>query len=315
MKVLGVEVDVLTKEEMVKNIFTKYQAIQVEKNKENKRFPLSPSGALKEEIDLYYELCAYFDGETHETLPMSGETHHLLGLGHYLEPLILDLVNLELEVVERNKRITYGKIKKKDDTYLDLSGETDAIAKNSYGELFIIDSKTSGRWAFDKKEVKEDYVAQLNLYMHGTGIKKALICYYCKDNSNMRIHEFNYNKELAEATLDKFQRMLTAYENKTPPKMTAFWGGESWRPSYSKYREFLHKDFELSLGDREVVEVDSLLKEITLFKQNGKKAIDFIAQKYHNKLVIDKKGNQLFLSLTKKGLVLKLKDKEGMISL
>lgn len=315
MKVEGIEVEVTNKEEMVKNIFSKYQKQEEEKGKENKRFPLSPSGALKEDIDLYHELVAYYEGEKHDIEPMSGEVYHLLGLGHHIEPLVLNLVNLEMKVVERNKRVQYGTLTKKDGTIIPLTGELDAIAEDKNGIRYIVDSKTSGKFAFDKKEVKEDYVAQLNLYMHATGIKKALICYYCKDNSNMRIHEFDYSEELALAILKKFQRIHDAYETKSPPTLVNFWGGESWRPGYSKYRTMLHKDFDLLIDDREVEKVPSLANEILTIKQNSKKAIDIIARKYYNKLVKDEFGNQLYLTLTKRGLIIKLKDKEGMTRL
>lgn len=287
-----------------------------------KSFPLRPSAALQLEVDLYYDLQRYYGDKEEQGEMLEGRVLDLLSLGHALEDRVFNLLSKKYNIANTNFRLEYGSIiDDKDGSVIPLSGEADVLLQDKdTGELLIGDSKTSSRYAFDQTLPKEDHFAQINLYMHSpwareNKVNRAIIAYYCKDNCNMRLFIFEYNEKLALKTIEKFQRVHSAFRSGKEPTVSSFWGGQSWRPQYSRYKNEIHEKFNADVADREVIEIESLDKDLMLKENNFKKAIDVLAAKYGNKIVVDKSNRKLFLRLTKRGLNIIVKQSDGFTSL
>ncbi len=89
----------------------------------------------------------------------------------------------------------------------DVSGRADAIISVD-NELYVVDFKTISHFSFSKlNEPKSDNKKQLQLYMHYFDINKGVLLY--EDKNNQAIKEFilEYDKELVQEILDKFDRL------------------------------------------------------------------------------------------------------------
>lgn len=298
------------------------------------KFPLRPSAANKLELDLYMELEnqeAVLKGTNplegnaplYKPEKLDGRVLSLLQLGHTIEPQVIDHVSKLYKIEHRNKKVKYGELKRLDGSIIELWGELDmGMLDEHTGRRIIGDSKTSGRFAFNLTP-KAEHFAQINLYLHSEEMKAegythGRIYYYNKDNSEMKANGFAYSQKLAQAVLDKFQRVLTAFEKGERPPQTAFWGGDDWRADYSSFRTYLHHRFGLPLDARESIKDGDLFKELEaeLKSKRQKAAINPIAQKIDNKVVYSKDGRKkLYLLLTNKGLVVIIEDNDGFSTL
>ena len=88
----------------------------------------------------------------------------------------------------------------------------------------VLEIKTHNLKSFTKltkegvKKAKPQHYAQMQVYMRGTGMKRALYFAVCKDNDEIYTERVEYNKEEAEALLDRAKRIIT---NTTPPPRIA----------------------------------------------------------------------------------------------
>lgn len=220
-------------------------------------FPLRPSSALKSERELYYGLINYYKPGSIAVNPIEGRNTMLLALGHALEKHFVEYIEKAFAVPYRNVRVVYGELKDKDGQSIPLSGELDFVIQNpESGELIIADSKSSADFPFKSGIPKDEHIAQINLYLHSPwakerGIKRALIMYYNKNNSDLKAFEFTYSPELAEEVIAKFQRVLNAYNaGQVPAREHVF--GLDWQAAYSSFKTHDNKEFETPVPERAV---------------------------------------------------------------
>lgn len=292
-----------------------------------KKFPLRPSGASKDDLELYMELENWHAASNDLPIPhkpeaLDGRVCSLLKLGHTIEPQVIDHVSKIHKVLFTNRTVKYGTIVTKDGPDIELKGELDMALENHAGKRFIGDSKTSGRFAFNLTP-KAEHFAQINLYLHSEEMKKeglteGRIYYYNKDNSEMKAYGFKYSPRLAQAVLDKFQRIYTAWENGERPPQTIFWGGDDWRADYGSFRTVLHERFSLPIDERtQLIDSEAYADFVdTVSRLKQKASINVLARKYDNKILVDKEsGKKAYLSLTSKGLVAIIEKEDGFSSL
>jgi hypothetical protein len=266
-------------------------------------FPLRPSSALKSDRDLYYGLVNYFKPGTIPVDPVEGRNAMLLSLGHAIETHFVEHIGRAFAVGNRNMRVTYGQVTMPDGTQYNLGGEFDfTITSTKTGETVIADSKSSAAFPFKGDLPKDDHIAQINLYLHSDwarerGINKAWIMYYCKNDSDIRIFEFAYNKEAAEAVIARFQAVLDSYKKGELPKRVHVLGSD-WQAAYSSYRTYDNRSFLTPRHLRTVVkgELDEELDSKGLVKR--------IAIEYDNQ-VVEANGRRYWLELGTTTLILK----------
>lgn len=294
-------------------------------------FPLRPSGALKSDLDLYFDLVNYFKPGTIPTDDMDGRVHILLKSGHVLEDFIVDNFGRVHKVTERNERTTYGAVTMPDGTTRDLDGEYDfTFIDSKTGEEMLGDAKTTATYAFEMSQKdpsrlqgppplpKEEHFAQLNLYMHSEkfkkrNIKKARIVYYNKNNSDYDIYEFSYSEQLALNTLARFQKIMDMYIAGTPPEQEYYWG-HHWKASYGAYRTHLHKQYLTAKQDREVKTVS--VEEFERVTGGSKaQSIYAFAKTFGTTRIETKDGKSAYMSLTQKGLNVRVTGAGGFTSM
>ena len=92
----------------------------------------------------------------------------------------------------------------------------------------VWECKTSGKKAFDNmvekgvKLAKPEHYAQMQCYMHWTGMTRALYTMVCKDDDRLHLERIDYDKEFAESLMSKAETVIFAA---TPPAPI---GGKDW---------------------------------------------------------------------------------------
>ena len=295
--------------EIVKNIQDAAAKLVAEESLKRNSFPLRPSSALKSARDLYYGLENWEKPGTIPTTPIEGRSCILLSLGHAIEKHLIEHIKGAYEIVHTNQRVQYGEIKKADGSIISLDGEFDFTMKLPNGELVICDSKSSAAFPFRLELPKEEHVAQINLYLHSQWaidqrIKRAMVFYYNKDNSDIKVASFYYDKQLAEATIERFQKIFTNWEyRKLPPREYVL--GCDWQSKYSAFREYEWAEYEKPVGQRGLIKLTE--SETFRLPTDKKELLRFIV-KLAGTSVVDtadgrrfyalKKGDNMFLNVT-----------------
>jgi hypothetical protein len=95
-----------------------------------------------------------------------------------------------------------------------LSGRIDCILSDvSTGDKIVIDFKSTGSWTFDKVkkgEVPQNYLDQVNMYMHLLNIHKGYLLFVCKNNCEIHEHEVVYDRNRA---LDQIKQVEDFFIN------------------------------------------------------------------------------------------------------
>ncbi len=270
-------------------------------------FPLRPSSALKGARDLYYGLENWKTPGKIPTTKIEGRNSMLLGLGHVIEKELVSRIKRVFEVPFTGLAIEYGVIKTADGASIVLGGELDLIV-NFKGELVLCDSKSSADFPFKKDEAKDEHVAQLNLYLHSkfcrdNNINRAWIWMYNKNNSDLKVFEFYYDKQLAEATIARFQKVYSMWERGEVPAQEHVLGAD-WQSSYSQFRDYEWKPFEAPKLSRNRIK---LSEPQTFALPNEKKALFRYFVKTYGIQVVEtsdgreicavKRGDQMFLEI------------------
>lgn len=264
-------------------------------------FPLRPSSALKTMRDLYYGLENWAHPGTIPVTKMDGRVSMLLGLGHLIERhVVYNLKQAGFTILYENHRVTYGELA--DGT--ELSGEFDFCIETKEGELVICDSKSIGDYGFNRTQLpKLEHIAQINLYMHSDwarkkNINRAIVVYYSKNNSDMKMREFQYSPELAEDVIARFQLVYDMWKRKElPPREKVF--GLDWEAKYSNFVDHDMAEFNVPEEDRERDTVECL-------PEDKKDVIRQICIEHGSKVVYNKEdGQDYWLVVGKTGLLLK----------
>ncbi len=283
--------------------------ISVEKNS----FPLRPSSALKPDRDLYYGLVNYYAPGTIPVSDIEGRSCMLLALGHVIEKHLVEFLRHAFKIPFTSQKITYGTINTKNGP-ITLGGELDFIVELPSGELVLADSKSSADFPFKKDDVlKDEHCAQLNLYLHSDWCKskkitRALVCYYNKNTSDLKVREFQYDERLALATVARFQKVHDMYERNEIPKLNHILGVD-WQAKYSMYRDYEWQAFKKGVDRLTLKAVDD-----SAFPRTRKDLLKHIVTQFGNAVVETINGTTLFAEMVGDDLFLRETDSDGFSS-
>ena len=128
-----------------------------------------------------------------------------------------------------------------------VSGSLDAIIESGVPEApkkrHVAEFKTHSKKSFDGlvkdgvEKSKPEHFIQMQLYMHGTEIDRALYLAICKDNDEIYTERVRYDKEIAEKYIDRGHRL--ALDDRMPPPIST---DPSWyQCKFCDAREFCHQ--------------------------------------------------------------------------
>ena len=142
--------------------------------------------------------------------------------GHMEEPVIIG--NLRRAGIQVRNLAEQGRV----DFGSHVSGSIDAIIDSGVPEApnkqHIGEFKTHSLKSFNDVEAKgvekskPEHYAQMQVYMHGTGIDRALYVAVCKDNDRIYTERVRYNKEVAEKLVARGKRV--ALSERMPPPIS-----------------------------------------------------------------------------------------------
>lgn len=138
-------------------------------------------------------------------------------------PLISDLraIGMDVRIASSGKqqRVDFGS---------HISGSLDAVIESGVPEApkkkHVAEFKTHSLKSFNElakdgvEKSKPPHFAQMQLYMHGTGIDRALYVAVCKDDDRIYAERVRYDKALAEKYLARGQRI--ALDDRMPPPLS-----------------------------------------------------------------------------------------------
>lgn len=269
-------------------------------------FPLRPSSALKSLRDLYYGLVNYYKPSTITTTPIEGRNVMLLSLGHAIEKHFVEFIEKSYAIPYRSLRVDYGEVIGPDGVPHKLTGELDFVLQSvKTGELVIADSKSSADFPFKASVPKQEHIAQINLYMHSKwardlNINKAFIMYYNKNNSDIKVYEFVYSKELAQEVIDRFNVALSSYVVGSIPKREYVLGCD-WQAAYSSFRDHDNKEFTIPVSERAISKITE--EEIEEFDR--KELVKYLAIRTDSGNIFETSQRKLWLELGATTLLLK----------
>ena len=123
---------------------------------------------------------------------------------------------------------TVGRQQKRVDFGSHVSGSLDGIIERGVPEApkkrHVAEFKTHGKKSFDAlvkdgvEKAKPEHFVQMQVYMHGTDIDRALYVAVCKDDDRLHIERVRYNKEVAEKAIERGQRL--ALDDRMPPPIS-----------------------------------------------------------------------------------------------
>lgn len=273
-------------------------------------FPLRPSSALKSKRDLYYGLINYYKPGSIPVTAIEGRSCMLLNLGHVIEKHLIENIERAYKLPFKNERVVFGSVTTAKGESIELGGEFDFVM-DIEGELVLCDSKSSADYPFKGELPKNEHIAQINLYLHSAwaqekDIKRAIIWYYNKNNSELKTREFYYDKTLALKTIARFQEVYDAYEKGEIPKREHILGVD-WQASYSSFRDADWNEFEATLGARATV---TLADDRTL-PDEKKALLRHIVTKYGTSILCTPEGRRLWAERHQNTLVLKEEKPDG----
>ena len=97
-----------------------------------------------------------------------------------------------------------------------VSGSTDGIIESGLpgaeNTRHVLEIKTHSKKSFDAlkdgvEKAKPEHWAQMQVYMRGTGIERALYVAVCKDDDRYHIERVSYDADAAEAIVERGQRL------------------------------------------------------------------------------------------------------------
>jgi hypothetical protein len=151
-----------------------------------------------------------------------GRILRLFRRGHQEEPNIInDLrsIGVMVQNLETQTNVNFGS---------HVSGSVDAVIEGGVPEAMqkrhIGEFKTHSLKSFNDMEAKgvekskPEHYAQMQVYMHGTGIDRALYVAVCKDNDRIYTERVRYNKEIAEKLVERGKRI--ALSERMPPPIS-----------------------------------------------------------------------------------------------
>jgi hypothetical protein len=154
-----------------------------------------------------------------------GRILRLFRRGHNEEASIIsDLRAIGIDVRGSQTRVSFGS---------HVSGSADAIAASGVPESpnkpHVLEFKTSSKKMFDSlikdgvEKSKPEHFIQMQVYMLGLGIDRALYLAICKDDDRIHTERIRLDKDLATKYVERGQRI--ALDDRMPPPLST---DESW---------------------------------------------------------------------------------------
>lgn len=137
----------------------------------------------------------------------------------------LRAVGVDVRETGRNqRRIDFGS---------HVSGSIDGVILSGVPEApnktHVLEIKTSSKKLFDDVEKsgvmvsKPEHYVQMQLYMLGTGIDRALYIVVCKDDDRMYAERVRFDKKFAEAAIERAKRIALSESIPAPLSTNATW--------------------------------------------------------------------------------------------
>lgn len=198
--------------------------------KENKPRPHMGASVLGHKCDRWIWL--QFRWAVRQKFP--GRILRLFRRGHAEEASIMrDLDMIGIEFSKRQAHVDFS---------CHVSGSIDAIIESGVPEApqarHVAEFKTHNKKSFDQldkdgvKKTKPEHWAQMQIYMAGTDIDRALYVAVCKDDDRIYTERVRYDKDAADKLIARGKRL--ALEDRIPPPISTdpTWFECRWCPAH-----------------------------------------------------------------------------------
>jgi len=146
--------------------------------------------------------------------------------GHMEEDVIIrDLRAVGVDIRSSQRRVEFGS---------HVSGSLDGIIEKGVPEApkspHVAEFKTHSKKSFDElvakgvERAKWQHYVQMQVYMHGTDLQRALYVAICKDEDRIYTERVRYDKKIAQTFIDRGKRLALA--ERIPEPLTG--GGPDW---------------------------------------------------------------------------------------
>jgi hypothetical protein len=168
-----------------------------------------------------------------------GRILRLFRRGHNEEAIIVrDLRNVGIDIRSSQARVNFGS---------HVSGSLDGIIESGVPESpkkrHVAEFKTHSKKSFDDlakngvEKSKPMHYVQMQVYMHGTSIDRALYVGVCKDDDRLHIERVRYDPDVATKAVERGQRIALADRIPPPISTDPTWYQCRFCPAHS----FCHK--------------------------------------------------------------------------
>ena len=168
-----------------------------------------------------------------------GRILRLFRRGHNEEAIIVrDLRNVGIDIRSSQARVNFGS---------HVSGSLDGIIESGVPESpkkrHVAEFKTHSKKSFDDlakngvEKSKPMHYVQMQVYMHGTSIDRALYVGVCKDDDRLHVERIRYDPEVATKAVARGQRIALADRMPPPISTDPTWYQCRFCPAHS----FCHK--------------------------------------------------------------------------
>lgn len=168
-----------------------------------------------------------------------GRILRLFRRGHKEEDVIIsDLRSIGVDIRSSQRRVDFGN---------HVSGSLDGVIEKGVPEApkarHVAEFKTHSKKSFDDMEKngveksKPQHFVQMQVYMHGTSIKRALYLAVCKDDDRIYTERVRYDKKVAEDAIIRGKRIAMADRMPEPCSADPSWYQCKFCPAHS----FCHK--------------------------------------------------------------------------
>ncbi len=155
-----------------------------------------------------------------------GRVLRLFRRGHNEEETIIsDLRSIGIDIRSSQRRVDFGS---------HVSGSLDGVIEKGVPDApkarHVAEFKTHSKKSFDDllkhgvEKSKPMHFTQMQIYMHGTGIMRALYVAICKDDDRLYTERVKYEKAVAEAAIERGKRI--ALSDRMPEPMPN--GSRDW---------------------------------------------------------------------------------------
>lgn len=172
----------------------------------------------------------------------NGRMKRLFRRGHKEEETIIDdLKRIGVSIGAEQKRVNFAP---------HVSGAIDAIAQSGVPgdefEQYLLEFKTHNKKSFDLlvkqgvKKAKPNHYVQMQLYIKGTGLKKALYIAVCKDDDRMHVEKVDLDDYIAKKHIQRAIKIVSA--DSMPSGISSVSGCK-----YCEARDFCHNGTPIEL--------------------------------------------------------------------